>query len=336
MAILNPAILALTLAALVNAALLLLASGFALRVVRGWDLASGSEYQLRLERSTYLISTLVTFAFAVELVALLLFVYNAEALSSQFTGAMCATGVLNSNPYGWPALLLKIVVFFAAALWLQLNRLDNQGEDYPLTRRKYGLLLAITPLVWAEAVVQTTFFLEMDPDVITSCCGSLFSAAGQGVAAEMAGVAPGWAAVLLFGSGLLLMVLGGWRHGHGGGGRVLAFGGLLAFPAAMVGIVSFVALYVYEHPHHHCPFCILKAGHDFIGYGLYLPLFAATALALGAGAASFHRGIPSLHQAAARMEWGAGRLALVGFALFYALSLWLVVRSNLTLGEGLW
>ncbi len=49
---LNPAILALNLASLTQAFLLLLAAGFAIQILRHWDLSSGSERQLELERRT--------------------------------------------------------------------------------------------------------------------------------------------------------------------------------------------------------------------------------------------------------------------------------------------
>ncbi|MCP4127443.1 MAG: hypothetical protein GY753_10310, partial [Gammaproteobacteria bacterium] len=62
--LLNPAIMALILVSGVVALMLLLASGFAIQIVRHWDISSGSERQLLLERRTYLISTLVTWAFA--------------------------------------------------------------------------------------------------------------------------------------------------------------------------------------------------------------------------------------------------------------------------------
>ncbi|HAO32648.1 MAG TPA: hypothetical protein DCQ84_06825, partial [Candidatus Competibacteraceae bacterium] len=80
--------------------------------------------------------------------------------------------------------------FFLAALWLLLNRVDNRAYDYPLVRLKYALLLALAPLTAAEATVQTLFFLGLKPDVITSCCGSLFSADSRGAAAELAGLPP--------------------------------------------------------------------------------------------------------------------------------------------------
>ncbi|GAB4293444.1 MAG: hypothetical protein Kow0096_09030 [Thiohalomonadaceae bacterium] len=334
--LLSPAILALIGVSAVVTALLLLASVFAVRVLRHWDIRSGSELQLRLERSTYLISTLVTFAIAAEVVALLLFVYNAESMHTQFVGAMCATGVLNVNAWGWPALLLKIAVFFAGGVWLLLNRLDNQGYDYPLIRLKYALLLVLLPLVTVSGLVQLQYFLNLNPDVITSCCGSLFSPDAQGVAAEISSVTPRAAMLALYGSGALVLASGAvylWRRRYA---TLFAASAATAFPVAIVAIVSCVALYVYEHPHHHCPFCILKSGHDYIGYWLYIPLFAATVLALGVGALAPWRNVPSLISAAATDTRRYATIALAGFVLFYAVATWAIVRSNLTMAGTWW
>ncbi len=57
--LLNPAIMALILVSFVVLLMLLVAAGFAIHLLRFWDMASGSERQLRLERRTYLISTLL-------------------------------------------------------------------------------------------------------------------------------------------------------------------------------------------------------------------------------------------------------------------------------------
>ena len=334
--LLNPAILALVGVSAVVNGLLFLAAVFAVRVLRHWDIRSGSERQLRLERGTYLISTLVAFAFLAELVSLLLFVYNAEAMETQFVGAMCATGVLNANPWGWPTLFLKIGVFFAGALWLLLNRLDNQGYDYPLTRLKYALLLTLVPLVLVEGLVQLRYLLGLDPDVITSCCGSLFSADAKGVAAEVSALAPRTALFALAGSGAALFLAGGnflWRRR---GAAWLAAAAAIAFPAALVGLVSCVALYVYEHPHHHCPFCILKGGHGFIGYWLYVPLFLGSAYGLAVGALAPWGRVPSLSLAAAADTRRAATLALAGFGVFYAVAAWAILRSNLTMAGTWW
>jgi hypothetical protein len=333
--LINPAIMALILVSAIVSLMLLLASGFAFQLLRHWDIASGSERQLRLERRTYLISTLLAWTFASELASLLLFIYNAESMSGQFVGAMCATGVLNVNGWGWPTLILKIIIFFSGATWLVLNQLDNKGYDYPLIRFKYRFLLLLTPLVFTEFVFQLNFFLQMDPDVITSCCGSLFSADGQGVAAEVAGLAPRTALWLLLISATLLFVSGIPFALRGRGGPVYALVSSLAFISALIAIISFIALYIYEHPHHHCPFCILKEGHDFVGYLLYIPLFSATALALGSGITAPWRSIPSLKEATARLTPLLAWSSLTLFLIFYLLSAWIVLDSNLVM-DGVW
>ena len=333
--LLSPSIMALVIVSAVVVSMLLMATVFALQLLRHWDIDSGSELQLRLERRTYLISTLLGWVFASELVSLLLFVHNAESMSGQFVGAMCATGVLNVNPWGWPTLFLKMAIFLSGAAWLALNRLDNQGYDYPLVRLKYGLLLLILPLVLADFVVQLLYFTDMDPDVITSCCGSLFSADAEGVAAEVSAVQPSTAMLALYSRGARVLASGAWYAHRGSGGGVFALLSLLAFIVALVAIVSFIALYVYEHPHHHCPFCVLKAGHYFAGYWLYIPLFLATALGLSAGLLGRCRRIPSLSSAVERELPRLTWLALLLFTMFYLMGGFLVLNSNLTM-EGVW
>lgn len=333
--LLNPAIMALILVSGLVTLMLILASGFALKVVHHWDIDSGSERQLGLERQTYLISTLLTWCFVSELVSLLLFIYNAESMSGQFVGAMCATGVLNVNEWGWPTLFLKMTIFFMGAAWLALNHLDNQGRDYPLIRLKYSLLLLIVPLAIAEFVAQLNHFLRMDPAVITSCCGSLFSAQAEGVAAEVAGLAPRTAMLLLYGSGTAALVSGVWYAVRRSGGPLFAVISTGAFVMALVAIVSFISLYIYAHPHHHCPFCILKSGHDYVGYLLYLPLFGATAMALATGATAPWRKIPSLADAVDRSAPRLAWLAISLFGLFYLIASWSIMSSNLVM-SGVW
>ena len=332
----NPSILALMGVSFVVTLMLLLAAGFAVQVLRHWDINSGSERQLNLERRTYLISTLVVFAFVAELVSLLLFIYNAEQLSSQFVGAMCATGVLNINEWGWPALYFKIGVFFAGAAWLTLNRVDNKAPDYPLVRVKYALLLLLVPLVIAETWLQANHFLAMDADVITSCCGSLFSPEGQGVAATMSAVSPDTALFLLIAGAVVTLLSGSWFLWRSSGGLLFATSSGVSFLLALVAIVSCIALYIYEHPQHHCPFCILKGGHDFMGYALYIPLFIATALSLGAGMLAPFKRRPSLHQIIADDSRYLVGLSLIFLLLFYAVAGYAIVGSNLTMMDVWW
>jgi hypothetical protein len=59
----QPAIIALLLASLLSVAMLAAAAPFAAQLIRHWNIASGSELQLRLERRTYLFSTLTAVRF---------------------------------------------------------------------------------------------------------------------------------------------------------------------------------------------------------------------------------------------------------------------------------
>jgi hypothetical protein len=369
----QPAIIALLLASAVSVLMLVAATPYAWQLVRSWDIGSGSELQLRLERRTYLMSTLLTFVFATQLVALLLFVFNADKMAVMFVGAMCAVGTLNANAWGFPALISQIAVFFLAAVWLVLNHIDSRAYDYPLVRVKYRLFMGILPFVLLAFVLQLAYFLNLKADIITSCCGSLFSSDAKTLAADASALPPLPALWLFYGS--LGMVVASalvhvrqqsstplWQRGAGGifsgtalaspisnppqppfnkGGssrRSVAVSGYFvaalsaaAFVAALTGILSFVSLYVYEHPHHHCPFCLLKPEYDYQGYWLYLPLFAATAAGLAVGAIQPFARVPSLVTIVPQMSRRLAWVAVLGFVFFTAVATFMVADSNLIL-----
>jgi hypothetical protein len=188
--IFQPAIIALLLAASLSLFMLLAAAPFAVRVIRDWDIHSGSERQLKLERLTYLFSTLIAFVCLLQILAALLFVFNADKLSVMFVGAMCAVGALNVNEFGFPALYAQLTLFFLASIWLIINHADSQARDYPLVRLKYALLLAAIPLFALSLWLQWRYFSGLKADVITSCCGSMFSEGAANVASEVAAWMP--------------------------------------------------------------------------------------------------------------------------------------------------
>jgi hypothetical protein len=328
--IIRPAILALLAAASANCAIALATAPFALRLLRRWDLASGAELQLRLERGAFLVSTLVRLLLLIQLFSLLLFVLNADHIAPLFIGAMCAVGVLQSNPYGFPALYAQIAVFFLAAVWLALDHADNLAPDYPLTRLRFKLWLALAPVLALQLALQLAFFLGLRPDVITSCCSRLF-AAGAGAAATLATIAPAPAMAVFTASLALSLAAATYSALRGRGGVALAAAGALAFAATLAAIVSFLSLYVYEHPNHHCPFCLLKSDFAFQGYWLYIPLFTATATALAAGAIDISARSPSLATLRPRLVARLGWASLAGFALAAVAAAVMIFRSNLIL-----
>ena len=328
--ILHPGILALLAGAFAVAGLMVLASWHAVELLARWDLASGSPRQLALERRTYLISAAVGLVLAFQVASLFLFVFTADGLSSMFAGAMCAAGALLANRYGYPALLLGLGNFVLAGLWLVLNHADNLGYDYPLVRRKHGFLLVLAPLLLAEAALRTRYFMELDPEVITSCCGSLFSRGGRTLGASLAALPALPTAIAFYGSVF------------GAAGAGLAFlrwpraaavplGLLSAFSlvAGLAGLVSYVSPYVYELPAHRCPFCLLQGAYGGIGYLLYGTLLPGAVTGIGAPMLSPFRGFPSL---AGPLPLFQRRLAVTSsvlLAVFGVISAWLVTTSHL-------
>jgi hypothetical protein len=329
----QPAIIALLLAGAVSLLVLVAAAPFALQVIRRWDMQSGSELQLVLERRTYLFSTLTAFVFVTQIGALLLTVFNADKMAVMFVGAMCAVGTLNANAWGFPMLYSQIAVFFLAAAWLTLNQVDNQAPDYPLVRVKYGLLLLLLPALAATFALQLKYFLNLRADVITSCCGSLFSEQGPTLVSEASGMEAKPAILLFYGALGAAVFANGLHAGlrQRWSGFVAALASAAAFVAAIVGILSFVSLYVYEHPHHHCPFCLLKPEYGYQGYLLYGPLFVSTATGLGAGVLQPFAGVGSLKVQVPRASGRLAAVAATGFALFAAVATFMVLKSNLIL-----
>jgi len=330
----HPPVLALVLASSLAALVMVPTFIFALKLLARWDPFSGSEQQLQLEKTTYLVSTLVAFVVVVELTSLGAFAFNADRMSVLFVGAMCAVGTLNASAYGFPTLFTKIAVFFAGFVWLVIDRTDNKGRDYPFIRQKYWGILLLAPLVVLDAALQLAYFLDLKPAAITSCCGKLFGDAGLGAGADLAGIDPRLALVLLFGG---LVITGALAFGATRSrqsrllARLLGLASPAMFAIAIAGVVSVISVYVYEQPHHHCPFCLLKKEYGYFGFLLYIPLFAATGAGMAAGVLAALPARQSLSDVLPPLLRRLSMLTMSGFALFGCLSLWVIMASRLSL-----
>ncbi len=324
-------IMAMLLASLLSTTTIIWAAGFSVQVLRHWDTGSGHARQIAMERRTYLVSTALAFVMVLELASLMLFVFNADKMAVMFVGAMCAVGTLNVNAYGMPALILKIIVFFSAAVWLVINHVDAMGRDYPLTRFKYAFLLGLAPVMVAAAALQLAYFLNLNADVITSCCSKLFTPETTGIDAQLSAADPKLA-LWLFGGGVAgMLALAATARRYGRFALLYAIAGAGFFGLSIVAIVSVISSYIYEQPHHHCPFCILKPEYDYIGYGLYLPLFAATAFALAAGFLSLGPLPASLKAYLPATRRSIIALSAVFYVLFGVVALYAIFRSHLIL-----
>jgi hypothetical protein len=328
--IFNPLALALLSGSFLVVAILLYASWYGIRILWRWDIRSGSELQLGLERRTYLISTIMAYALGFQLLSLFLFVYTADHLSTLFSGAMCAVGTLNVNRWGYPTLILKIVNFVAAGVWLIINSTDNSAYDYPLIKTKYSLLLPITALICLEAALQTSYFLRLKPDIITSCCGTLFSAASEGAAGIV--VLPWKPVAAAFYFAMALTVVSGvFSYLRGKGAYLFSLSSCVLFGVASLALINYISPYFYELPTHHCPFCILHGEYNYVGYPIYLAFLTGGVTGLGIGTISPFRGVKSLEQAIPRIRRELTLICLSSWIVLFAISVWGIVFSNLSM-----
>jgi hypothetical protein len=330
--ILHPAIVALVLGSFLITVMIIYSSYFGILIIRRWDLQSGSEEQLILERRTYLISTILTYVFIFQIGSLFLYIHTADSLHNLFVGAMCAAGSLNVDSYGYPAFLLKILNVVVAGLWLIINYVDNRAYDYPLIRKKYALLLCLAPLIAGESIIQLLYFIHMKADVITSCCGSLFSSEGSSVSSDIAAM-PAKLAMVLFYLSFVLTFFSGivyWLRGKLGILFSVACG--LFFLVSCMSFISFISLYFYELPTHHCPFCVLQKEYGYVGYFLYVTLLAGVVSGLGVGVLMPFRKIGSLFLILPAIQKHLALVALLSYLLFTAASVYRMISTDFTLG----
>ena len=229
-----------------------------------------------------------------QLLSLFLFIYTADSLSSLFVGAMCAAGSLKVNGFGYPALILKITDFLLAGVWLIVNFTDNKASDYPLIRIKYILLIFITPFLVAETLLQGAYLLSLKPDIITSCCGTIFTTDANTVLSGLISLPRALSQTAFYFSMAVTILLGLVFYLKGKGGYFFSISALISFLIAIIALISFISVYFYELPTHHCPFCILHPEYGYVGYLLYMTLLAGAVSGLGVGAVMPFRKIKSL------------------------------------------
>lgn len=307
------------------------ASVTGLQIIRRWDIKSGTEEQLVLERKTYLISTVLNYVLGCELLSLFLFIATADRLHNLFIGAMCAAGTLHVNRYGYWTLIVKIISFISCGIWIVVNHVDNKGYDYPLIKFKYKFLLGVTLLVIAETVLQFRYLLQLDPEIITSCCGTLFSDDADTVAGEIAHL-PVFETTVAFYVGMVLTLSTGayvYVTGRGSGIFSCVSTGFLLL--SLAAIISFISLYFYELPTHHCPFCLLQREYHYVGYPLYLSLFGASIAAGGMGLIARFKDVVSLAKIIPVVEKRLCFASMISYIVFAVISTYPVIFSSFTL-----
>lgn len=310
------------------------------RVLRYWDPASDDALQISLESETWLASTLVQYALALQILSLLLFILAADQFSQVIAGSMCATGSLLADPFGMPTLYIKLAGVFLYGFWLLLHQLDIRVETYPLVRLKFFYLLVLLPFLLADVTLQTLYIAGLKPDIITSCCSVVFAEAGPD-SGNLMGIPPrGLMLSTYYGAilGLALLGVGVLKGGTAGRLRGLltwlyTIGWTGFFFLALAVITAIISCYIYALPNHRCPFCIIKPEYNYIGLAIYAALIGGTFFGASTGAAALIGRHSDLTAPAARYQWVAIMISLALLTIFAILTSYHHLRYMLTGGE---
>lgn len=314
------------------------ASHTAWRVVRHWNPEEDSRRQIALENETWLAALLVRHALLLQIFSLVLLLAAASSFATVLAGAMCAAGAFAANAYGLPALAVKILAVFAYGLWLVLHGLDLRSEHSPLVRRKFGLLLLLGPLLLVDSGLTALYLVNLEPDIVTSCCGVLFSppeSDGQSLSAALSSPLT-LPASLILAAALLPAAWLGQRHPHRplpALDTLLALGSPLFLVLALAVVTFEVSPYIYGLPAHRCPFDLFDRASRFIGFPLYASLFLATFAGTSSGVVAVFRKLPGLAAPVAGYRRVGLRLLLALLPIFLLICLWYPATYLLRGGE---
>ena len=203
---------------------------------------------------------------------------------------------------------------------------------YPLIRLKYTLLVPVVPLALLELFYLFSYFSGLHADVITSCCGSLFSLDRPGISGDLAAL-PSTPMMIAFYAVMAATLLSGtYYYCKGRGGYLFSALGCAAFVIALASIVSFISLYIYELPTHHCPFDILQKEYGYIGYPMYASLFGAVVTGMGVGVLTPFRSRGSMSHVIPALTRRLTAISLILYVLFTLIVSYKIVFSSFRLG----
>jgi hypothetical protein len=302
-----------------------------IRVVRFWDQSADTPLQIRLESEIWLSSTLMEYGLFLQIFSLLLLVIAADSFASLLPGAMCATGSFLANSYGMKSLVLKLVSVFFYGFWLLLHRLDIKSPRYPLVRLKNVFLLLLCPLLITDITLQTLYLQGLHPDIITSCCGVVFTKPDVGILGLSQSMAS-FSSVVAFYCGCLFLFLLAWKT-FPFSRVLLATGSALLFPAGLWIVTTFVSPYVYAMPHHRCPFCLLHVEYSFVGYPLFLFLYLASFSGMGIVLLALFRKYADLETTIAKQQKILRMVLSWSLVFFLVLSLYFPLKYLVLGGE---
>ncbi len=242
-----------------------------IKIYLGWDLNATTQKQYKLEKQSYLTSTIIKYILLVKLPLFLFFIFTLDKISIVLVGAMCAAGVVDATQYGIYLFVIKIINLYLFGFWLILHKLDLSSEKLPYTRLKFGIFIIAFLLFLTEIILETVMFSAIDPEAMVSCCGTLYSATSTSYISLLFSLSPIIILSLFYINFILLVISYFYKKNY-----LYAILNILFLIIAIVSLIVIFGTYIYELPTHHCPFCFLQKDYNYVGYFIYITLFFGT------------------------------------------------------------
>ncbi|MDD5401392.1 MAG: hypothetical protein PHQ93_09420 [Sulfurimonas sp.] len=242
-----------------------------IRIYLGWNIDSTSPLQYKLEKESFLASTIIKYIFSIKVPLFLFFVFALDKISNVITGAMCAAGVVDATQIGMSLIVLKIINLYLFAYWLRLHSQDMTDKNQPYTKVKFGLFIGLFFLFMVEIVLEAFMFSSIEINKMVSCCGSIYSSSSTSAISTLFTLDTSLLLALFYGNYLLIVLFYFLKNRH-----IFTLLNIIFIPVSLISLILFFGTYIYELPSHHCPFCYLQSDYYYVGYLIYFLLFIGT------------------------------------------------------------
>ncbi len=266
--------------------LLLMVLKTVFKIIRKWNISSNDENQIDLERRTFLVGAVLELVLLFQSFSLIAFLVTInEHIPSLLRGAMCATGALEANQFGYPLLYFKIGSLFVYISFLFLHFLDKKEPTYPLTPQKYYLVFPAFLCVSTELILMSLYFWNINPDLIATCCSVSFFSQEIDVTTFLNSsvfLNEGIFAWIFTGSVLgIYLIRNLFKNNKSDKSKnisllhnfLLFIDGILYIVLSVYVLKYFFVKYIYGLPSHLCLFDIFFQKYNYIGYLLFFNLF---------------------------------------------------------------
>ena len=241
---------------------LIIATLLAIEIIFNWNFNKTDKRQHRLEKNSWLISTIMGFIASIKVILLPYFVFTIDTLSHIVPGAMCGAGVISYNDYGMRVLFIKIVELALIAFWLLLNRYDIKSL-YRWIKPKMFLLILIFFISTIQLWFEYHFFEAIDIHKVVNCCSTLYGLL-EGMNPLPWGLDRNLLLILFF--LLYALILSTYLAKQE---YLFTVAVILFSIIAYYSVLYFFAPYIYEQPNHNCPFCMMQKEYHYVGYAVW-------------------------------------------------------------------